>query len=623
MDFMIIDDTEVNFNALLPYYGMGVLFAPNLPSGIAASDYMMVRSFNDCQYTTTTCTDTVGCHRMTRPAHLPPPGKYWLCLTSNGWNSQYLLWGVESLEVKVLLATPLYLTAGTDRKVVLQDAESVVSVPGRVFLAPCPGNNCPLVTTGSGEEVVHRDACVNTSVSSRVYLSDLRVLSAEAGVYAVCVDDGGDGEYTAPAALPVTVLEKPFAFKIASDTDKNTVNIGVGGGDLKWRREPYTVCAVPQSDTCDSVSAGPRMCVNSELPWSSSVFMNLTGRGMFVKDMRFCFIAANVTIGGRTYTQMQNMLEDDCEPTTRLSAGAIAGVVIAGIVLLIVLVAAVVYVLHQQRKNRRVSLDSGTRPSPAVPHSVQKKSNPLTTVSVGTSPHTHPPTPVPPQGDGAAQVPVAEQPSNTAERHMDPTNIPEVMDGNSVPLVDTQEGDATNTTGIIAAANNSRRDNNAEKVPMADIICEGPSNENVLGRTTENAEVFHTILPNSGDGGVLQTAATFPERKATEEIPNELSVERPRVERQSVSVSQAPSPPSAKCGAPEGASYLPLTEENLSFFRPEKMVITHPFELLRGLEECGENYPEWADVFYQKCLDEERRNHQRIQDWLKTQVKKA
>ncbi|KEG05651.1 hypothetical protein DQ04_19651010, partial [Trypanosoma grayi] len=122
-------------------------------------------------------------------------------------------WGLFPLEVKVLLATPLYLTAGKDRNVVLQDAESVVSVLGRVFLVRCPGNDCPRVNAGSKEKVVHRDACANTSVSSRVYLSDLRVLSAEAGVYAVCVDGDGDGEHIAPAALPVTVLEKPFAFK--------------------------------------------------------------------------------------------------------------------------------------------------------------------------------------------------------------------------------------------------------------------------------------------------------------------------------------------------------------------------------------------------------------------------
>ncbi|KEG05378.1 hypothetical protein DQ04_22721000, partial [Trypanosoma grayi] len=239
MEFMMITATHANFATLHPYYGMVVSWTPNLPSGTVASDYMLVRSFNDCQYTTTTCTETVGCYRMLPPAHLPPPGEYWLCLTSNDWNSQYLPWGVESLEVKMLLATPLYLTAGKDRNVVLQDAESVVTKLNRVFLAPCPGNDCPLVTTDSGEDVVHRDACVNTSSSSRAYLSDDRVLLTEAGVYAVCVDDG-DGEYTAPAALPVTVLEKPFAFKINADRARNTVTIGVSGGDLEWRREPYT-----------------------------------------------------------------------------------------------------------------------------------------------------------------------------------------------------------------------------------------------------------------------------------------------------------------------------------------------------------------------------------------------
>ncbi|KEG10556.1 hypothetical protein DQ04_03581060, partial [Trypanosoma grayi] len=153
MDIMMFGDTIANFGALYPYYGMGVSWAPNLPRGTIASDYMLVRSFNDCRYTTTTCTDSVGCHIMTQPALLPPPGKYWLCVTSNDWHSQYLPWGVESLEVKVLLATPLYLTAGKDRNVVLQDAESVVSVLRYVLLVRCPDNNCPRVTTGSGEDV--------------------------------------------------------------------------------------------------------------------------------------------------------------------------------------------------------------------------------------------------------------------------------------------------------------------------------------------------------------------------------------------------------------------------------------------------------------------------------------
>ncbi|KEG05230.1 hypothetical protein DQ04_25141000, partial [Trypanosoma grayi] len=193
-----------------------------------------------------------------------------------------------------------------------------------------------------------------------------------------------DGEYTAPAALPVTVLEKPFAFRITPDTDKNTAKINVSGGDFEWRREPYTVCAVPQSDTCDSVSARLFMCEKSGSPNSSFVFLDLASRGMPVKDVKFCFIAANMTIGGRTYTHMQgvsedvweDVWEDDGESTTGMSGGVIAGIVIAGIALLSVLVAAVLYVLHQRGKNRREPPDSGTPPSPTVPHPEQKKSNP-------------------------------------------------------------------------------------------------------------------------------------------------------------------------------------------------------------------------------------------------------
>ncbi|KEG05868.1 hypothetical protein DQ04_17701000, partial [Trypanosoma grayi] len=395
MDFLDIRATQANFTTLYPYYGMGVSWAPNLPSGTMASDYMLVRSFDGCQYTTTTCTGALGCHRMLPPAHLPPPGIYSLCVTSNGWNGQYLPWDLNSLEVQMLMATPLYLTAGTDRNVVLQDAESVVNESRRVFLVLCPDNNCPLVTTDSGEDVVHLDVCVNTSVSSRVYLSDERVLSAAPGVYAVCVDDDY-GEYTAPAALPVTVLQKPFAFKITADTDNSTVKVDVSGGDLEWRREAYTVCAVPLSDRCDSVSVRPRLCEKSKLPWSPSVFLDLTNRGLLVQHVRFCFIAANITIGGRTYTQMFDSSEDyspedyssedfspggfspeddDDESTTGMSAGVIAGIVIGCIAFLIVGV-AVFYFCYWRR--RPSAGRGGDYPSASVlGHATKRRSYPV------------------------------------------------------------------------------------------------------------------------------------------------------------------------------------------------------------------------------------------------------
>ncbi|KEG08341.1 hypothetical protein DQ04_07421030 [Trypanosoma grayi] len=369
MDYMMISDAKANFAASNPYYGMGVSWAPNLPTGITASGHMLVRSFGDCQYTTTTCANTDGCHSMLPPAKLPPPGEYWLCVTSKDWRSQYLPWGVNPLEVKMLMATPLYLTAGKDRNVMLQDAESVVSKLNRVFLVRCPGNDCPRVTTGSGEEVVHFDACANPSVLSRVNLSNLHVLSAQAGVYAVCVDDG-DGEYTAPAALPVTVLQEPFAFKVTADKDKNTAKIDVSGGDFEWRREPYTVCAVPQGEACGSVSSGSRMCEKSESPNSLSVSMDLTSRGMRVKDAKFCFIAADVTIGGRAYTFTQDLPGYSAVLTRGLSGGVIAGIVIGCIALLIVGVAVFYFCYWRRRPN--VS-KNGDYPSTSVPRHVAKK----------------------------------------------------------------------------------------------------------------------------------------------------------------------------------------------------------------------------------------------------------
>ncbi|KEG05363.1 hypothetical protein DQ04_22921000, partial [Trypanosoma grayi] len=41
MDFMLIGTVHANFATLHPYYGMVVSWAPNLPSGTMASDYML------------------------------------------------------------------------------------------------------------------------------------------------------------------------------------------------------------------------------------------------------------------------------------------------------------------------------------------------------------------------------------------------------------------------------------------------------------------------------------------------------------------------------------------------------------------------------------------------------
>ncbi|KEG05192.1 hypothetical protein DQ04_25811000, partial [Trypanosoma grayi] len=41
MDFMLIGETNADFATLHPYYGMVVSWAPNLPSGTMASDYML------------------------------------------------------------------------------------------------------------------------------------------------------------------------------------------------------------------------------------------------------------------------------------------------------------------------------------------------------------------------------------------------------------------------------------------------------------------------------------------------------------------------------------------------------------------------------------------------------
>ncbi|KEG05916.1 hypothetical protein DQ04_17351010 [Trypanosoma grayi] len=230
---------------------------------------------------------------------------------------------------------------------------------------------------------------------------------------------------------------------------------------------------------------------------------------MLVQDVKFCFIAANVTIGGRTYTQMQNVSEDswgdvpeglsddDGELTTGLSGGVIAGIAIAGIVLLSVLVAAVVYVLHQRRKNRRESLDSGTRPSPTVPHSVQRQPNPLTTVSADTSP---PPT-VPPQGDGAAQVPVVEQLGNTVQRHVDPINMQEVRGGNSVPSEEPHEGGATNQTENITAANNNEHYNVIANMLMGQTTPRGSTRAMMEWMERDFSQYFYTALMNQAQGG--------------------------------------------------------------------------------------------------------------------------
>ncbi|KEG05734.1 hypothetical protein DQ04_18871000 [Trypanosoma grayi] len=281
--------------------------------------------------------------------------------------------------------------------------------------------------------------------------------------------------------------------------------------------------------------------------------MNLTRRGMYIVDVRFCFIAANVTIGGRTYTHIQDLLkdvwddssEDDGESTRGMSGGVIAGIVIAGVVLLSVLVVAVLYVLRQRRKNRRESPDSGTPPSPTVPHPEQKKSNPLTTVSVGSSPHTPPPTPVPPQDDGAAQVPVAEQPSKTMERHMDPTNMQEVMDGNSVPLMDIHQKYAMDATESVTSANNTTRENGTENMRAVRTNPRVESLELVMRMVANHVTDIFGTLNNEREGdGIPQTMAVFSVCNAGEELSDESLL----------GSSNVAEPPCSSCRTPSSSS---------------------------------------------------------------------
>ncbi|KEG05420.1 hypothetical protein DQ04_22181000 [Trypanosoma grayi] len=243
---------------------------------------------------------------------------------------------------------------------------------------------------------------------------------------------------------------------------------------------------------------------------------------MLVKDVRFCFIAANVTIGGRTYTHMQSVSEDvwedDVESTTGMSGGVIAGIVIAGIVLLSALVVAVVYVLRQRRKKRREPLDSGTPPSPTVPHSVPRESNPLTTDTAETSPHTSPPTPAPPQDDSAVQVPVVEQSSNTVERHMDPTHMQEVVDGNSAPSEETREGGMANTAENVTSSGNNVSHNIVAYPSTLYNMSPAEFNE-VLVRSVQGyvENLYATLMNGAQHGAAPQTTRVPPERSANEE----------------------------------------------------------------------------------------------------------
>ncbi|KEG07431.1 hypothetical protein DQ04_09831020 [Trypanosoma grayi] len=190
---------------------------------------------------------------------------------------------------------------------------------------------------------------------------------------------------------------------------------------------------------------------------------------------------------------------------------------------------------------------------------------------------------------------------------MDPTNMQELMDGNSVPFADIQEDNATNITESVSDVNDNMSDSETENMQNEYTLSIVLYCRLLIMMIGDHVKWFYTTITKGGDSGdISQTPSALHERNEDTEILDKQALECPDMELESGLRGYSASSSSLPSGPSEGVALPPLTDENLNLFRPKKKIITNPVGRLKELEECERNYPGWFKYLYKEYLADKR-----------------
>ncbi|RNC57991.1 hypothetical protein TcCL_ESM04427 [Trypanosoma cruzi] len=393
MELWDSENTYTSFFAPFPYYGLHASWEMNIPKKYVVAGSLLVRAGVECQSIAKNCGAEVGCHNVTESHLLPLPGNYSLCVTADGWRGHYLPWGQSYLEVKAVVANPLYIMNGTLTAITLKDARIGSNLPWvhQVFLAPCLGDSCSTKELFSYEKVVDIDACRKSRRSDRIHYLEGCPVSLKPGKYAVCAElfscdansvDVDSCDVTS-SALSVTVFPSPFTLTFIH-VSIDTLVIGLAGGDLGFRSVPYDVCLLPSAAACDLELGAAYLCVTSSTPNSLLLDINRS-RAHLPDALTLCLVAVNATFLGHRYMWIQTLASVTLTNQMSASDGrccstaGVAGIAVGVVIFTFLLLVTVVVCYLHCRRARVLATRGGCEEAPSLhPAAVAGRlSNPL------------------------------------------------------------------------------------------------------------------------------------------------------------------------------------------------------------------------------------------------------